>query len=1237
MDISTGVAEKLGASQKRLVGHSNQQHSREGETHSFTAAVVIQKCWRGLFERKFGQRVWYKLRSLQVRHRAAARLQNAARREAKRRRALNRTREETADRALSMIERILRAYSRLRKAKRAVRLRLELRSAIIIEKIQRGVSARHRYWSERGKRERHGAAQRIQRIFLIWRSKRRELSLRALSTHFSTCARCGTARPSEFVFDLQEALCLNCLLAMSTALSGRGQWLRPRGQLLGTMLPVKLKHHLDVSALRLQRWWRFQMSVSIKDEGTCASCCRSATHVDHALNQRICRRCAQLSRRLYNLAAGSRRVQTLIQYNIDESAARVIHTFWRAWRALRRWRLIQKATFLRATSAACVIQTSFRGMLSRTVTNSCVVTLSWLYMVALRFLRRRPGAWFIRLHDDLLSQVPQLLVGPRRWTFAEKPAHLGRSLTIQLVHEASALLATRIGRGGTARQRVSVIRLEATRRRLEVVRRRRALCDTAARLIQRVSRGFCDRREYTRRRHRRRCAQRVADLACDAEARAMDAAKIWNAHGGFLGCRSLGAAQLLGMSCGLLPASQDGSTTEYFRSFALACADHRPKESWVHLQAHTLRPSTLRDTLMQGEILFRVVMAPGKHFSRGCEEASSVRIYDPPKELEVVRPSRLSVLSPKMKSDRNAVTVQSLSLFPVELSLHVVAAALGSRRGGVEPCCVIISWCGDIYGESKAPPNWGGNGSSVIERRDVFYLPCDRDRKPEFFGLAASTMPPLRLSLQPSEISLNGDRSHSVSLSPDALLSSFGARTTFSITPKGCRSELLVSEDHLYGLPQDDRYASITLLLTAETSARTESRHVIASILFNLLEELLHALPASVPHVKCAVIAFEPAHVVGLNSWTASCARRGVQARLLWNGFSTGGICIPIVDSRSFSKVRDAAGKKIKYCREQFVLPIDPAPIARGSHGDVTAIADKRGLQLAVEIVPSVAGSPFGVASLDETYFGEQEVETHVPVRAVSHAKIAKAHSRTPELGQLHLYLTLHRLPIPQWRQRQRAVESYVKRMIKDALRRVPQPRVEIALECVSDLLPDVDNDTLKCRVIWDDNLAATWRARDATDSTRVPAHHQRWADAGRTLRLFLPAHGLTVPNLRLELHGTFKKTGIEHSAHQSQFECLGVCFVCGSDLAVTAGRIGLDLLEPNEASLSRRSVVPQINRLVPGRVSISVDAIDIPLNTNHSTLDAESLPNLQVSILDLDIIDHQSSLVRDPTSHHDL
>lgn len=155
MDISTGVAEKLGASQKRLVGHSNQQHSREGETHSFTAAVVIQKCWRGLFERKFGQRVWYKLRSLQVRHRAAARLQNAARREAKRRRALYRTREETADRALSMIERILRAYSRLRKAKRAVRLRLELRSAIIIEKIQRGVSARHRYWSERGKRERH--------------------------------------------------------------------------------------------------------------------------------------------------------------------------------------------------------------------------------------------------------------------------------------------------------------------------------------------------------------------------------------------------------------------------------------------------------------------------------------------------------------------------------------------------------------------------------------------------------------------------------------------------------------------------------------------------------------------------------------------------------------------------------------------------------------------------------------------------------------------------------------------------------------------------------------------------------------------------------------------------------------------------------------------------------------------------------------------------------------------------
>ena len=85
--------------------------------HALVAAT-IQKHWRGFFQRKFGQLVWHKLLLLEQRHRAAVRLQRIIRVNATRRQILHRTREEAADRALSIIARILRTHSRVRKAKR---------------------------------------------------------------------------------------------------------------------------------------------------------------------------------------------------------------------------------------------------------------------------------------------------------------------------------------------------------------------------------------------------------------------------------------------------------------------------------------------------------------------------------------------------------------------------------------------------------------------------------------------------------------------------------------------------------------------------------------------------------------------------------------------------------------------------------------------------------------------------------------------------------------------------------------------------------------------------------------------------------------------------------------------------------------------------------------------------------------------------------------------------------------
>jgi len=201
--------------------------------------------------------------------------------------------------------------------------------------------------------------------------------------------------------------------------------------------------------------------------------------------------------------------------------------------------------------------------------------------------------------------------------------------------------------------------------------------------------------------------------------------------------------------------------------------------------------------------------------------------------------------------------------------------------------------------------------------------------------------------------------------------------------------------------------------------------------------------------------------------------------------------------------------------------------------------------------------------------------------------------------------------------------------MIESALCRVPQPRVEIALESVSDLLADVNTDTLMCRVVWAGELSTTWFAKNGTESKSASEPYGRWVDARRCARLFLPAHGLTVPDLKLELYGAFWQS---HGTVQAKVGCLGVCHIRGADLVASSGRMALDLVESYKSQLDvdRSNLRNRVTRLVPGHVLIHVNAVDIPLHIcNHKpALDMrESM--LQVSVLDLDIVDHQNNLVR--------
>ena len=226
-------------------------------------------------------------------------------------------------------------------------------------------------------------------------------------------------------------------------------------------------------------------------------------------------------------------------------------------------------------------------------------------------------------------------------------------------------------------------------------------------------------------------------------------------------------------------------------------------------------------------------------------------------------------------------------------------------------------------------------------------------------------------------------------------------------------------------------------------------------VALEVLRDAIHAVFAVVPHVRCTVLRYAPTP-----SREPRLAVDGsVRCALTWNGDRAGACAVPTPrDHQDATRTTD--------CPREFALPVqlqvDP-DVASGERGG--ALRASR-LALSFELSTGRQGACWGRATLEERAFKEPSFECDVDVLEVSSSTpaVGCAVGETGrKVGTLRLRLRLHRLPAPGWRRRQLACELYVARLVEAALRRVPQPRVEIALLDVAELPEDVAFDSLEC------------------------------------------------------------------------------------------------------------------------------------------------------------------------------
>lgn len=1185
-------------SQNALPMHSDPRP--KGEREVVLVVVKLQAIWRGYREREIGDSTWLKYQHEAHQAVSVRTIQRAVLRALERRRELQHDIEENAERALSIITRVIIAHSRFKAAKRSLSRR-EHRAATCIAKLQRGNSARMRSREVSIALARHAHARIIQRSAVRWLRRRRDFKLRTFAV-CNTCARCG-GLATEYIFDLQKAFCANCTRTIAKNLAQYSHLLRRRG-MLGTAVSLEEKRVLDDAASKLQRCWRNAVAQAIRLLGSCSACQRAATHLDHALRRLLCRRCAELARTVYRLTPSERRIQTFQERDLDDMAANKISRFWRHVCYCRRWQATQQAYLQLAFKAASQIQRVARGDLIR------------------RVLRSREGAHqgfgtfmdipgcrqrmhLMAMHDAALANIPKCILGDRSWLVARIAKDCKRRALVRDIVHSTEVSIRRLIRRTRSRLAFRKWREKVEGRRVEIVRSVTSKAGTACRLIQRTARGYIDRRLTMQKRNRRRAAIMVANIACNVQIRRRHAAAGVQSHKGFLSGCVLEPDQILGTCLGL-------------NAEALNTVPQQISMTWLRFATATARlyaeqlPSNkpLSKTVYSEILTLRMGLspAPDRHFN---DTGQFGRAF--------VDSSNEATANDHISPFGRIPLLQSKVCFPLVLILQIVRACHGTadRDTTIEDnMCVTVTWCEEVLGESKCSANVQNFGKcSFIERQSVFYLTCDALRYPDFFGSRPQSRPLLVLS------TTNQVRQsvQSVRLHANDVICSLGYRRTLNFQSN------------------DPRSASVTILLAVEPSARTESRCIVSLVTKRILDDILQDLPKLVPHVKCSLVSYTHMysrhkgrlHPLHYGSCDSLCAT------LTWNGADAGHTSVTISPKDSLTLRPES----------EFILPIELVPNDEPKYNSNESTLKAKQLTLRIDLAANSDAKPWGTAILGEKHLeGEIDrliVAEVIPARPISNrALVAK---RRVAMGYLTARISSFRLPISGWRQRRDAIQAYVSQLISTAISRIPHPRIVLKLVDVSRLPNFVDMNRLQCLLFCGSLLHTIWsipkREREETDEAFT-----------ESAILFLPAHAHSVPDLKLKL--IYKQPQKNLMVEVTDAYCLGETEIRGSELITSCGRIDLDLIEPT-MSQCKNSHLFKVSR---GRISMSVAFADFPRELllsqkigKHNAaanvdrqetrgqgpargdVTAEAVPpsTLQLALLDLDIANNIHTSVR--------
>lgn len=997
--------------------------------------------------------------------------------------------------------------------------------------------------NERRHAERNCAAQRIQRALSVFSDRLREEKLRSRAEKFETCARCFAAKPTHYVFDLTQAFCLACVEALSRDLVNRDYALTRRGVFVGIAMELERKRAADAAASRLQKWWRNLAKAALLKNGACSLCTsRAATHVDHGLHERLlCRRCAGLA--IMTLCRQNTSRNSRIQSLVDRD-----RDYWAG--------CVVQHFFLRAHRVRRWLATE-RAYLALSIRAATTIE---------RNLRGKIIRNIVRTCDASLH----LLFASMKARFQRNPGMWVLHLHVAVLSNVPRFLVGEhlwIAAGKPVFYKRHATMMYVT--------------ESAALMISRVVRGSAGKRQLQKLRDK---AERWrVEIECRYIARQESATQsLQRAARGFVArCqksrrigRKIAAMQVADRACNVQERCADAAAIWKSHQGFLGACTLSPEA--ILGGSLGLFPHTLRDAVADQCVPCMTLGTITKRLQPRVSHNSWTNALVGG-ELTValaVSPDSRAYAKPSQQEHRvereggTAPSFETLPQFPVRLPLVLILQVIqASDRESI-----FVSWCGEDIGcssDDEGPLTIGAG--RFAERQSTFYLSCDAKRHPRFFRQRDS--PLLTLSTTSAE--------HARMTATD-LLCGLGTRRTLQVSK-----------------------TNVTILVSVEPTARTETRSVVSSVVASVLNDVIHQVAILIPHVKCCLISYQCL----LRSNGAGLGNEAIRARLTWNGMDAGDVTIP-----TFDKERDI------FDAQEFVLPVD---VARDQAGQ----AKSKQIDLNIDLASEFGERPWGIARLDDECF---EGDGYRTARANVYTHPSTSDFSTPRqqlIGFLHMQTEAFKIPVAPWRQRRGVIEKYVESVVESALERIPQPRVVLTLADATELQTQNENSTIEFRVFWNDTLHSVWRSPNAVGGP---------LKIKKSSTLFLPAHLLFVPDLKIEVFNVKNDKVVEC--------CLGVARVRGSELVKMCGRIDLDLFEPLASTKKTRRML-NVHRVVPGRVGLSIKTIQIPnhLSDPHISLSAtqvgdttsdepstiamvSSITALRLALIDLEIDDNMGT-----------